>query len=142
MAKDKKSFMLYCDQRGVFDKLPDEDAGKLIKHIFSYVNDENPKGEFVIELAFELIKQQLKRDLKKYESRADRSRENGKKGGRPKTQKTQQVILEPRKPDTVTVTDTVTVIEKNKNKKEPIEHWVKLDANGFEIKQDDSKPQG
>ena len=34
---------------------------------------------------------------------------NGKLGGRPKTQITQQVKLKPRKPDTVTVTDKVTV---------------------------------
>jgi len=53
----------------------------------------------LIDLVFEPIKQQLKRDLKTYENRAERSRENGLKGGRPKTQKTQQVILKPRKPD-------------------------------------------
>jgi hypothetical protein len=42
MAKDKTSFILYCDQQGVFNQLPDDIAGKLIKHIFAYVNDENP----------------------------------------------------------------------------------------------------
>ena len=68
MAENKKSFVLYADQRGLFDKLPDELAGNLIKHIFSYVNDEHPEtSDLVIEIAFESIKTQLKRDLKKWE---------------------------------------------------------------------------
>lgn len=94
MAKDKKGFMLYADQKELFNKLPDELAGKLIKHVFSYVNDENPKcNDLIIDIAFEPIKQQLKRDLKKWESRAEQSRINGSKGGRPKTQ------TEPKKPN-------------------------------------------
>ena len=44
MSKDKKSFILYLDQQDLFNKLPDEVAGKLIKHIFSYVNCENPEA--------------------------------------------------------------------------------------------------
>ena len=90
MAKDKRSFILYMDQRGIFDKLSDEQAGKLIKHIYSYCADEDPEAEFIIDIAFEGIKQSLKRDLKKYHVYIDKQRENGKKGGRPKkTQKTQ-----------------------------------------------------
>lgn len=61
MAKDKKSFILYCDQKGIWDKLDNEQAGKLIKHILAYVNDENQSSpDFITELAFEPIKQQLK----------------------------------------------------------------------------------
>jgi hypothetical protein len=68
MADGKKSFVLYCDQKGIWDKLDDSQAGKLIKHIIAYVNDENPVSpDFITELAFEPIKQQLKRDLKKWE---------------------------------------------------------------------------
>ncbi|WP_372938846.1 DUF6291 domain-containing protein [Seonamhaeicola sp.] len=75
MAKDKKSFILYSDQRSVIDMLTDEQAGKLIKHIYSYVNDENPTLEDqLLKLAFEPIKLQLKRDLIKYEDKKiDRS---------------------------------------------------------------------
>ena len=46
MAKDKKSFILYCDQKGVWDKLDDAQAGKLIKHIIAYVNDEKTSKKF------------------------------------------------------------------------------------------------
>ena len=75
MAENKKSFVLYADQRGIFNKLSDEQAGVLIKHIFAYVNDENPKADFVTELAFESIMRQLKRDLNKWsETRQGRSK--------------------------------------------------------------------
>lgn len=115
MSEGKKGFVLYVDQRGIFKKLTDDQAGKLIKHVFSYVSDENPEGDFITELAFESIMQQLKRDLKKYEKSANRSRENGKLGGRPKEPRKPSGLIdnpnEPRKPvtDTVTVTDTVNV---------------------------------
>ena len=70
MAKDKKSFILYVDQKDLWNKLPDEIAGKLIKHIYSYVSDENPKSDdLIVEIAFEPIKQQLKRDLKLFEEK-------------------------------------------------------------------------
>jgi len=110
MAKNKKSFVLYCDLIHTIEKLSNEQAGELFKHILRYVNDKDPEPkDVVIDLVFEPIKQQLKRDLKTYENRAERSRENGLKGGRPKTQKTQQVILKPKKPDNdnVNVNDNV-----------------------------------
>ena len=56
MAEGKKSFVLYTDQFGIFEKLSDEQAGALIKHIYLYCSDEHPKGDFVTELAFESIK--------------------------------------------------------------------------------------
>jgi uncharacterized phage protein (TIGR02220 family) len=93
MAKDKTSFILYADQRSYFDKLTDDEAGRLIKHIFSYVNDENPNPvDRITDLSFEPIKLQLKRDLIKYESIVNRNKSNGSLGGRPKTQE------EPKKP--------------------------------------------
>jgi len=64
----KKSFVLYSDLKEVVDKLPAEDAGKLFKLILDYVNDLNPEPEgLLLEIAFEPIKQQLRRDLKKWE---------------------------------------------------------------------------
>jgi hypothetical protein len=75
---------------------------------FRYVNDLNPEPpDKITKMCFIPIKQSLKRDLVKYEERADRARENGAKGGRPKTQKTQSVISEPKKPDSVSVSVNV-----------------------------------
>lgn len=81
MAKDKKGFILYSDQKELFEQLPDDKAGQLIKFIMSYVNDENPQtDDLIINLAFTPIKQQLKRDLEKFEqTKANRS-EAGKAG--------------------------------------------------------------
>lgn len=118
MAKDKKSVLLYCDLIHTIEKMDDETAGLFFKHYLRYINDLNPTTDnIVVDISFEAVKQNLKRDLKKWENRAERSRENGKKGGRPKnptvTQKTQQVISEPKKPVTVNVTVTDTVKEKD-----------------------------
>lgn len=68
MAEDKKGFLMYADQREQFDQLTDEQAGKLIKHLFAYVNDENPQtDDIVTKLSFTPIKSQLKRDLEKWD---------------------------------------------------------------------------
>ena len=68
MAENKTSFVLYSDQRTLINLLSNEQAGILLKHIFSYVNDENPICEDqLITIAFEPIKQQFKRDLVKWE---------------------------------------------------------------------------
>jgi hypothetical protein len=112
MAENKKSFILYTDQSGVFNQLPDEMAGKLIKHIFAYVNDENPITEdLIINIAFEPIKQSLKRDLQRWNDYIEKQSLNGKKGGRPskanETQKTQAFLEKPKKADSVSVSDSV-----------------------------------
>ena len=81
MAENKKSFILYADQKELFEQLPDEKAGELIKHIFKYVNDENPITEdLLIKLAFTPIKQHLKRDLEKFEAKKESRSDSGKIG--------------------------------------------------------------
>jgi hypothetical protein len=80
MAKDKKGFILYCDVIHTVEKLTDEQAGKLFKHILKYVNDQDPIPEDIItEIAFEPIKQSLKRDLQKYEGIRVKNKENALK---------------------------------------------------------------
>jgi hypothetical protein len=122
MAEGKKSFILYCDQRGIFDKLPDEYAGRLIKHIFAYVNDEDPEtDDLVITMAFEGIKTALKRDLEKYRQYIEKQRVNGKSGGRPKkaneSQKTQAFFEKPKKADSDNESDSDNVNENEKKKR-------------------------
>ena len=112
MATGKKSFILYCDQRGTWERLSDEQAGKLIKHVFSYVNDENPESDFITELAFEGIKRALKSDLKKYEAIKEKRSEAGRKGGK-QTQAKQANAYSAKANqavnDNVSVNDNVTV---------------------------------
>jgi hypothetical protein len=68
MAQGKKSFVLYADLIHTVSKMPNDKAGELFKHILRYVNDEKPETEdLLIQLTFEPIKQQFKRDLTKWE---------------------------------------------------------------------------
>jgi hypothetical protein len=82
MAKDKKGFILYADLIYTVDKMPSEKAGDLFKHILKYVNDLNPiTTDLIIELTFEPIKQQLKRDLNKWEDKSQKRSNIGREGG-------------------------------------------------------------
>ena len=112
MAENKKSFVAYCDWQETFEELSDEEAGKLVKHLFNYVNDKNPEtSDKLTKMCFIPIKQSLKRDLKKYEKYVEKQSVNGKKGGRPKnptlSEITQPFIEKPKKADSVSVSDNV-----------------------------------
>lgn len=120
MAENKKSFVLYSDIITTVKKLSLEKIGILFTTILEYVNDEDPKvDDDMVDLVFEPIKQQLKRDLVKYEKRADRSRENGQLGGRPKNPEKPSGLQgnpkEPRKPDSVNDNVSVTVNDNDIN---------------------------
>ena len=81
MAKDKKAIIVYSDWIDLFVALTDEEAGKLIKHFFKYVNDENPVAtDRIIELSFIQIKNALKRDLNKWEQTLEVRSHNGRMG--------------------------------------------------------------
>ena len=75
MAEDKNSFILYRDNKELWEELTNEQAGNLIKHIYRYINDENPEApDTLTGLLFIPIKQSFKRDLKKYnKSKEDKS---------------------------------------------------------------------
>ena len=81
MAENKKSIIVYADWIELFESLTDDEAGKLIKHFFRYVNDLNPSPpDRITELSFIPIKQSLKRDLDKWEGRLSERSLNGRKG--------------------------------------------------------------
>jgi hypothetical protein len=121
MAENKKSFIAYVDWKETFDSLPDDKAGQLIKHIFAYINDENPKSnDILINAVFANIKHTLKRDLRKYEI----IREKRVIAGKASADKKQHVLTSVDMCEQVTpvsvsvndsVNDTVNVKEKNKN---------------------------
>lgn len=81
MADNKKSFVLYADYIHTARKLPKELQAELFMMILAYVNDENPTTDnLLVEIAFEPIKQSLKRDLKRWEELKNKRSEGGKKG--------------------------------------------------------------
>jgi hypothetical protein len=119
MAENKNKIIVYRDWITTFESLTDEEAGKLIKHFFMYINDQNPEpSDRIIKLLFEPIKQTLKRDLKKYEAICQRNRQNGEAGGRPK----QDNPSKPRKPSGLFMNrvepDSDSDIDSNKEKEE------------------------
>lgn len=143
MAEGKKSFLLYCDLIHTVRKMPDEKAGQLLKHILEYVNDNNPETEdLLLQLVFEPIKQQLKRDLDKWSNisatRSEIGRLAGLKSGEARRAKSNQD--EPNEPigsetnqnehvsDNVTVnvndSDNVKDSFSKKKKKETLETYL------------------
>jgi hypothetical protein len=81
MAKDKKSVVLYCDIIFTVEELNDEEAGRLFKHYLRYVNDLNPVApDKLTQVVFEPIKQNLKRDLKKWDDTKNNRSIAGKAG--------------------------------------------------------------
>lgn len=88
MAKDKKSFLLYTDIHHTLKHLTDVQCGKLFKHLLAYVNDENPElNDTLLKIAFEPIKQSLKRDLKLYNDIREKRSKAGKKSGKVRSTK-------------------------------------------------------
>ena len=81
MAENKKSFILYADQIHIFNGLDDDEAGRLIKHIFAYINDRQPVPDKITKIAFEPIKQHLKRDLEEWNTVIEKRSKSGRLGG-------------------------------------------------------------
>jgi hypothetical protein len=72
---------VYSDWQENFESLSDEEAGRLIKHFFKYVNDEDPVPvDRITEISFIPLKNALKRDLKKWELELERRSINGRLG--------------------------------------------------------------
>jgi hypothetical protein len=157
MAEDKKAFVLYADLIHTVRKMPKEKQGELFMVILSYVNDENPIVEdLLIDLVFEPIKRQMKRDLSKYESVKEKRKESGRlaglKSGEARRIKSNQIEPnrtngsknEPNEHVTVTdtVTDTVTVTDilLEKETKYLKENFEKFDfAENIEFAEIDSR---
>lgn len=97
MATEKKSFIMYFDLIHTVRKLPPEKAGELFMAILKYVNDEEFElDDLLVEVVYEPIKQQIKRDLGKWEETVEKNSINGKKGGRPK--KPNDIEINPNNP--------------------------------------------
>ena len=122
----KDSFILHHDTLSVINELSDEQAGQLIKEMYSYsmyINNpkeaEKPTGLIgLMNSVLHPFKMQLDRDLDKYSNVVKRNSKNGLKGGRPKKEETQIKPPKPKKADSVS--DSVKDSDKDKEKKEHI----------------------
>lgn len=96
----KDTFILHTDKREAWLSLSDEDAGKLIKACFDYHAGEAPSPPVGAGAGmFFFLKDQFDYDAESYARRVKSNSENGKKGGRPKTQENPKETQEnPKKP--------------------------------------------
>ena len=80
----KKSFVLYIDGKELWESLPDDQAGKLIKQVFRYMAGENPEPpDDLTKFLFIQNKSTLDRDQNKWQAIKEARSKSGKKGGRP-----------------------------------------------------------
>jgi len=122
MAEGKKSFVAYVDWIEIFEELSDEEAGKLVKHLFRYVNDQNPDApDRMTKMCFINIKQALKRDLQKFEIIKNKRREAGRKGGKQTQANQANASLASRNQSNQaeSVNDNVSVIDIQKESAQP-----------------------
>jgi hypothetical protein len=112
---EKNNFILYKDYEEHVALLSNEEAGKLFKAIFRYVDGRKElELDGMTKMAFSFIKRNLERDLIKYKDKCNLNALNGAKGGRPKgstknptvINKTERLNNKPKKADIDTDIDT------------------------------------
>ena len=80
MSKDQKGFIVYGDNQEVVNRLSDEDAGRLLKGMLNYFADgAEPDFDGILEFVFIPIRQQMDRDMDKYETKCEKNRANANK---------------------------------------------------------------
>lgn len=110
--KDKKSFLLYNDQKEIVDKLNDRQAGKLFKSIFEYVeNGIIPKLDTTLDIAFAFFKASIDRADEKWQDIKKKRSEAGKKhtGNQYTRTKKMEQMEQNGTNGTVSVSDSVSV---------------------------------
>ena len=121
MAEGKKTFVFYSDWVNMIREMPDKDAGELLKHILSYVNDEEPSTDnLLVKMAFGHIMPMLKADLQKWDKQLKTYSDMGKKSaasrGKNKVEPTLTKV-QPTSTVNVNVNDNVNVnVNDNKDK--------------------------
>ncbi len=80
----KENFLLKKSYQKIFNELSDDEAGKLIKGIFSYVNTRESNLDGLLSAVFIQIKDYIDSNEEKYKKICERNRKNGSEGGRPR----------------------------------------------------------
>ena len=85
LKSERPSFLIYKADYDSIKNLSDQNLGKLFRAIFEYHNDKELKLEPEVQMALNFLKKQFKLDQRKWEKKVAAQRDNGKKGGRPKS---------------------------------------------------------
>lgn len=90
---EKKSFIMYMDQRRLINKLSDEEAGKLLKAVYEYqATGQIAELPPAADMLFGVICNQLDRDNAKWARTVERRAEAGRAGGRAKAEGSKQML--------------------------------------------------
>lgn len=84
MNEYKGNFLLKKSEKEVFDKLTNEDAGRLIKGVFDYVTTGKSNLEGYLQIIFIPIKNDIDENENSYIKRCETNKVNGSRGGAPK----------------------------------------------------------
>jgi len=107
-------------------EMPNEDAGELLKHILSYVNDEEPETKnLLVKMAFGHMKPMLKEDLEKWDKIREIRKKAGSKGGKASVKQNEANAYQNKSiakqvqavNDNVNVNDNINVIKKEGKRK-------------------------
>ncbi len=93
ITAEKKSLLLYYDYKSHFDFLTDEQVGKIVRAMLEYeVDGVLPEfDETIMKMTFSFVKSNLDRDRKKWVKMCKTNKENGSKGGRPKSKSDEEI---------------------------------------------------
>lgn len=95
---ERNSFIFYKGWREAIKDLPDDVRLEIYESIIEYATTGNLRGlKPMASIAFNFIKIDIDRDTEKYMSTVERNRNNGSKGGRPKSENPNEP-KEPTKP--------------------------------------------
>lgn len=80
MKKDANTILLFTEHRAAIDYLSDEDAGKLIKALFAYVDESKlPDFNGPMMSLFTVIRTQIDRSREAYKAKCEKNRSNSMK---------------------------------------------------------------
>ena len=131
----KESFVIYKAFYEPISELSDEDLGQLFRFIFLYqIKEIEPPNTSRIYMAFQFFKNQFRLDNEKYLVVVNRNKNNGSKGGRPKTQdnpKNPVGYLKPKKADNDNDNDNDKLLGKPKPRKISFEESNLFDKISF-----------
>lgn len=86
----KDSIIFYLSHYEVVKQMDNEQLGKLYRALFELALGNDPKIDDDIKIPFGFIKNQLVLDIDKYNEKCLKNKENGKLGGRPKKNATEE----------------------------------------------------
>ncbi len=87
----KDSIIFYLSHYEVVKQLDNEQLGKLYRALFELALENEPKVDEDIKIPFGFIKNQMVLDIEKYNEKRMKNKENGKLGGRPKKNATEEI---------------------------------------------------